>query len=136
MLAYIHHSFQRNAPYFASITPRIAQLSAGFCEVRLTKRRAVQNHIGTVHAIAMCSMAELAAGLAMQGGLPSTHRWIPKNMQVTYLKKAHTHLIASAQLPELLDLTEPLDIAVPVAVSNVLGEPVFSAVVTMRVSPK
>ena len=43
----------RRAPYFASVSPLIEELRPGRCEVRVRKRRAVHNHIGTVHAIAM-----------------------------------------------------------------------------------
>ena len=50
------------APYFGTISPRFAELQPGRARVSMRKRRAVQNHIGTVHAIAMCNLAELAAG--------------------------------------------------------------------------
>ncbi len=65
------------APYFASIAPRITALEPGRCEVRIRNRRAVRDHIGTVHAIAMCNMCELAAGLAIEVTLEPTLRWIP-----------------------------------------------------------
>lgn len=124
------------APYFSSIRPQIAALRQGYCEVHLTKRRAVQNHIGTVHAIAMCNMAELAAGVMTDASLPSTHRWIPKGMTVEYLKKAQTHLVAKAALERWPDLAVALDVPVSVDVLNTAGELVFKATVTMRVSPK
>ncbi len=41
------------APYFASIRPRFAALRPGYCEVHIKNRRAVLNHMGTVHAIAL-----------------------------------------------------------------------------------
>jgi len=43
------------APYFASIAPRIAVLEPGRCDVQFRNRRQVRNHLGTVHAIAMCN---------------------------------------------------------------------------------
>lgn len=46
------------APYFASVKLRFAALRPGYCEVHIKKHRAVLNHLGTVHAIAMCNMAE------------------------------------------------------------------------------
>jgi acyl-coenzyme A thioesterase PaaI-like protein len=124
------------APYFASISPHIVLLAPGQCHVQMHKRRAVQNHIGTVHAIAMCNMAELSAGLATEATVPVTHRWIPKSMQVNYLKKTQTNLIAKAQVSTLLDLSLAIDVPVRVEVSDLLEELVFSAVVTMRVSPQ
>jgi len=47
--------FARKAPYFASIGPRVTELRPNFCEVRFRKRRKVENHIGTVHVIAICN---------------------------------------------------------------------------------
>lgn len=87
------------APYFGSIAPRFERLEPGYCEVRISKRRAVQNHIGTVHAIAMCNMAELAAGTLTEVSIPTSYRWIPKGMTVDYVAKAETQLRAIATWP-------------------------------------
>jgi acyl-coenzyme A thioesterase PaaI-like protein len=125
------------APYFASISPRIQQLRQGYCEVHLRKRRAVHNHIGTVHAIAMCNMAELAAGVMVDASLPSALRWIPKGMTVEYLKKAQTNLVATAQLPaDFAWPTQASDVPVEVNVTDTAGVTVFRASIVMRVSPK
>ena len=70
------------APYFASISPRIALLEPGRCEAWIAHRRKVTNHIGTVHAIALCNLAEFAGGLMTDVSIPSSMRWIPKGMQV------------------------------------------------------
>lgn len=90
------------APYFRSIKPLILKLEPGHAEVRIKKQRSVLNHLGTVHAIAMCNMAELAGGMMTDVSVPTSHRWIPKGMTVEYLKKAQTDLraFASATLPE------------------------------------
>lgn len=63
----------------------------------MTKKRKVTNHLGTVHAIAMCNMCELSAGLVMEASLNPELRWIPKGMNVQYLKKAETSLKAVAK---------------------------------------
>lgn len=124
----------RKAPYFATIRPRFSRLEPGLCEVAMRKRRAVENHIGTVHAIAMCNLAELAGGLAMDATIPETHRWIPKGMTVVYLKVATTGLVASARctLPETLNDAE--DVVVPVDVRNAEDAVVFRALITMHLS--
>jgi acyl-coenzyme A thioesterase PaaI-like protein len=124
------------APYFASIQPRFITLKPGYCEVAIRKRRAVQNHIGTVHAIAMCNMAELAAGTMTDVSVPARSRWIPKGMTVEYLKKAQTDLTAIAQLPQLDAFAVTGDLLVPVEVKDTAGEIVFRATVTMWIAAK
>lgn len=84
------------APYFSSISPVFEELKPNYCEIKIKKQRAVLNHIRTVHAIAMCNMAELAGGTMTDATVPSSHRWIPKGMTVEYLKKANTDLVAIA----------------------------------------
>ena len=54
--------FSRKAPYFATITPTISELRPNFCEVKFKKRKGVENHIQTVHVIAICNALECAMG--------------------------------------------------------------------------
>jgi len=124
------------APYFASIRPRFEELRPSFCVVHLPKRRAVLNHLGTVHAIAMCNLAELAGGTMTDVSVPATHRWIPKGMTVEYLKKAETSLRGVAALQPIPEFGEAGPLLVTVHVSDAKGEIVFRAVITMWVSPK
>src|SRR5262245_3367229 len=76
------------APYFSSIRPTFTVLEQGRGEAVMKKRRAVLNHIGTVHAIAMANLCEVVAGTTLEMTLPETHRWIPKSMKINYLNKA------------------------------------------------
>ena len=122
------------APYFASIHPRIETLEPGRCVVRLRQRRRIQNHIGTVHAIAMCNAAELVAGTMTDVSIPAGSRWIPKGMTVEYLAKAKTDLRAVAD-GSGVDFSQPGDVVVPVEVFDEAGQKVFSARITMNVKP-
>lgn len=124
------------APYFGSIRPRFEALRPGYCEVHMNKRRAVLNHIGTVHAIAMCNMAELAGGVVTDVTIPATHRWIPKGMTVEYLKKARTSLRAIAELEPIPSLEGAVELPVTVKVLDTNDQTVFRAVITMWISPK
>ena len=124
------------APYFGSIYPRFEELRPGYCEVRIKKRWAVLNHIGTVHAIAMCNMAEIAGGIMTDVTIPTTHRWIPKGMTVEYLKKAATNLRAVAELKPIPAFGEAADLPVTVHVLDTNNQIVFRAVITMWVSPR
>lgn len=123
------------APYFASIRPRFTALRPGRCEVVMKKRRAVTNHLKSVHAIAMCNLAELAGGSLVEVSLPDHMRWIPKGMTVSYLKIARTDLRAVCEIP-LERLDQPGELPVEIRVLDTGGEAVFSAVITMHLSEK
>jgi len=120
------------APYFASISPQFVELRPGYAEVTFPKRREVLNHIGTVHAIALCNAAELAAGTMTDASIPSGCRWIPRGMTVEYLAKADGDIRAVAD-GSAIDWTQTGNIAVPVQ-AFVGDKPVFRAEITMYVS--
>lgn len=125
------------APYFSSISPFFERLETNYSEIKIKKHRAVLNHIGTVHAIAMCNMAELAGGTMTDVTVPSSHRWIPKGMTVEYLKKAETDLIAIATPVESnFQWNQGSDYLVNVEVKDTHNDLVFKAVITMWVSEK
>ena len=124
------------APYFGSIRPRFVELRPGHCEVRMRKRRAVLNHIGSVHAVAMCNMAELAGGTMTEVSIPATHRWIPKGMAVQYLKLARTDLVAVATPRAQMDWSVPGEFQVDIVVRDRQDETVFEALITMWVAPR
>lgn len=121
------------APYFASIAPRFVELRPGYAEVTFAKRREVLNHIGTVHAIALCNAAELVAGSMTDVSLPAGRRWIPRGMRVEYLAKAEGDVRAVAD-GSALDWNAEGDLEVPV-LAYVGEKPVFRAEITMYVSP-
>ncbi len=123
------------APYFGCIRPLFRHLEPGRAVVFMKKRRRVQNHIGTVHALAMGNLCELAAGLVMESSLSADTRWIPRGMNIEYLAKAHTDVEATAVVP-VQAWPEPTDVPVQVSVKNRLGEEVVRAVIRMYVSPQ
>lgn len=124
------------APYFGSIRPRIVALRPGFCEVQIKDRRAVHNHLGTVHAIAMCNMAELAGGMATEVTVPSDARWIPVGMNVEYLRKARGDLRAVGTLDPIPPHDQGVEVIATVEILDAADEAVMRAAITMKVSPK
>ncbi|KRB02612.1 hotdog fold domain-containing protein [Lysobacter sp. Root690] len=125
------------APYFASIRPRFESLEPGRCSATMPHRRAITNHLGTVHAIAMCNLAELTGGVMTDVSIPNSMRWIPVGMSVEYLKKAVGTMRAIATPgAEIVESDSGYDLPVNVEVTNPAGEPVFRAIIAMRVSPK
>ncbi|HAI58438.1 MAG TPA: DUF4442 domain-containing protein [Xanthomonadaceae bacterium] len=125
------------APYFGTIHPTITRLEPGRCEARIPHRRGMRNHIGSVHAIALCNLAELCAGVMTDASLPEGMRWIPKGMTVQYLKKAMGPQtgIATPSVP-LVSAAQGYDLPVQVDVRDAGGDVTFRAEVTMWLSPK
>jgi acyl-coenzyme A thioesterase PaaI-like protein len=125
------------APYFGSIAPRITALEPGRCEATIRDRRAVHNHLGTVHAIALCNLAELCGGVMTDASMPADMRWIPRGMTVSYLKKAKGTLrgVATPELP-IVSAPAGYDLPVNVDVFDGAGEKVFHARILMWLSPR
>lgn len=126
------------APYFRTIVPTVVSLEPGRGEARMPDWWGVHNHLGTVHAIACCNLAELIGGTTLDMSLPDTHRWIPKGMQVSYLAKARGTLTAVATVEELstLGADESREVVVPVDITDPAGTSVVRAEITMWVSPR
>lgn len=120
------------APYFGSIDPVLTKLEEGSAEVTLKNQKSVQNHLGTVHAIAMCNAAELVAGMTTTVSIPEKARWIPKGMTVAYLAKAKTDLKVIAEA-KTVDFSVEGDVVVPVAAYDEAGVKVFTADITMNI---
>ena len=91
------YAFARKAPYFRTVRPRFTVLEPHRAELVLPKRRAVHNHLGTVHAIAVCNGLEAAMGALAEATVPADKRWIPKGMTVAYTAKATSDVTCVAE---------------------------------------
>ena len=101
-------AFSRKAPYFATIRPRFTELRPNHAELVIPKRRRVHNHLGTVHAIALCNGLEAAMGALAEATIPADKRWIPKGMTVAYTAKATSDITCIAETdPEQWTSEEP-----------------------------
>ncbi len=120
------------APYFSTIHPELTELRPDRAEARVPFRQEITNHLGSIHAIALCNAAEFVGGLMTDASIPSGARWIPKGMAVEYLAKAKGDVLAVADGSQV-DWTTAGDKEVAVAVTDADGQLVFTARITMNV---
>ncbi len=129
-------AFAQAAPYFASIRPRFTIMEPNHAELVIKKRRGVQNHIGTVHAIALCNGLEAAMGALAEASIPADKRWIPKGMDISYTAKATTDITCIAETdPEQWAGDNP-DLHVRVKGVRTDGTVVIEGVIKLWVTPK
>jgi acyl-coenzyme A thioesterase PaaI-like protein len=110
-------AFAQKAPYFATVRPRFTVLEPDHVELVIAKRRGVHNHLGTVHAIALCNGLEAAMGALAEASIPTDRRWIPKGMEVAYTAKATSDITCVAETDRAQwtgDVGDGVDVAVRV----------------------
>lgn len=134
-------AFSQVAPYFWSIRPRFTVIEPHHAEVVVPKRRGVKNHLGTVHAIALCNGLEAAMGVLAEATIPADKRWIPKGMEVAYTAKATSDITCHADTDPVQWSDEALPDAggeVPVRVKGVRddGTVVIEGVIRLWVTPR
>lgn len=124
----------RTVPYSGSTNPRILELEPGHVRIAIADRRAVRNHLNSVHAIALANVAELASGLAMTTALPDTVRGIVVRFSMVYFKKARGTLVAESRcvVPDVPREAEHDFVA---DVRDAAGDVVAQATVTWRLGP-
>ena len=86
------------APYTGSIKPHVRTLEPGHAVVEIRDTRAVRNHLGSIHAIALANIGEATTGMAMTAGLVDGARVILKRLSIDYLIKARGTLTAECRV--------------------------------------
>jgi len=125
----------RKAPYFGTIRPHVRALEPFHAEVVLPKRRAVENHIGTVHVIAAVNGLEAAMGLLAEASCPRGMRWIPKGMELSYVAKATSDLLCVAD-SDPADWEQTGDVPVRVRSIRTDGTVTIEGTITVYLSEK
>jgi uncharacterized protein (TIGR00369 family) len=124
----------RTAPYSGTIGARIETLEPGRAIVTMRDRKAVRNHLRSVHAAALMNLIELSGSLAVIASLRPDTRMIPVRVETDFVKKARGPLEAEARF-ELPSTTGPTEAPATVSVRDVEGDEVARGRVIVRIGP-
>ena len=127
--------FGRMVPYSGSVKPLILELAPGKARVAMQDRRAIRNHLNSIHAIALMNIAEMATGLAFAYGMPANARSIITGLSIEYLKKARGPLVSECDFA-LPDFSERGEHLVEVLIKDKEGDVVAKAQAKWLVGPK
>src|SRR5690606_20224319 len=107
-------------------------LEPGYAKVQLDERRAIRNHLNSIHAIALANLGELTGNLALVSALPDDARFIVTKLAIEYKKKARGRIIAECrcQPPES---SERREYELEVALRDKVGAEVARVVLTTLV---
>lgn len=119
-------------PYTGSIGAEVLTLEPGYAKVQLEERRAVRNHLGSVHAIALANLGELTGNLAIACALPDNGRFIVTKLAIEYKKKARGRIIAECRC-EPPTSSERREYELHVALRDTSGADVATVVLTTLV---
>ena len=125
----------RAAPYTGSIDARITVLRPGYCEAVMHDKKAVRNHLDSVHAIALANLAEMCGNTALAYSLPDDARFIVSGMVIEYKKKARGTITAMSEVPIPRTSTRA-HYEVPVSLRDTSGEEVCHVTIHSLVGPK
>jgi len=101
-------------PYTGALKAKIVDLQKGYARIELNDRKAIRNHLNSIHAIALTNLGEFASGMALISLFSSNMRGIPVQIKINFIKKARGKLIAvcETQLPVFNDETEHTVVAI------------------------
>jgi len=126
----------RAVPYSGALKPRVLEIEPGRARIQLRDRHGIRNHLGSVHAVALANLGELASGLAMTAALSADLRAIVTHLEIDYLKKARGVLVAVGSASPPMSVTEPVDVLATADIEDSTGDRVAQLRVTWRVSPR
>ena len=88
---------KRMIPYTGSVAPTVELLEPGHARISIKQKRRLEQHLGSIHAIALLNVAEFASGAAMSTALPSEYRGIVTKISMEYFKKARGKITAESR---------------------------------------
>lgn len=121
-------------PYSGSIGATVQELEPGHCRVTIKDRRALRNHLRSVHAVALVNAGEMTSGLAMTLALAPDIRGIVTSIAADYLKKARGRLVATARVTVPPVGSVPVDHRVETIIADQSGDVVCRVTTVWRLA--
>ncbi|NNH00167.1 DUF4442 domain-containing protein [Acinetobacter sp. ANC 5414] len=119
-------AFGRVVPMVGSANIRYLEVSHAKVVVKIENHRAVQNHIGQVHACAMALIAETATGFVTGMNVPDSCIMLIKSLKIDFKRPTKGAMTATAALTDdqqkLMQSTEKGETLVSVHVTDESGE--------------
>ena len=104
----------------------IKEITNNKTQLVLANKKAVQNHIGGIHAIAAAVLAESATGIVFGMNVPDSKLPLLKSMQVSYQRRMQGSLSAVARLSDeqisLIAQDEKGSFFIPVIIEDESGQ--------------
>lgn len=123
-------------PYLPPHRIVVAEEDGGTIIARMPFRREITNYVGSVHAGALFTLAETAAGVAATAVVPDGRAFVLlRSVTVRYTRRAQSDLMATARVAAEgaaksrvdFDAEGRADSLVPVTITDADGAPVFEA---------
>lgn len=119
-------AFGRIVPMVGTAKIRYDVVSASSVTVRLANHKAMQNHIGQVHACAMALLAETATGFVTAMNVPDSSIVLIKSLKLEFKRPTKGAMTAIATLTaeqqQLMQTTDKGETLVAVSVTDESGE--------------
>ncbi len=119
-------TFGRIVPMVGSAKLRYVELSPAKVVVKIANHKAMQNHIGQVHACAMALLAETATGFVTAMNVPDSAVVLIKSLKVDFKRPTKGALTAVATLTaeqqQLMQSSDKGETLVQVTVTDESGE--------------
>lgn len=119
-------AFGRIVPMVGTAKIRYLEVSASQVTVSLANHKAMQNHIGQLHACAMALLAETATGFVTAMNVPDSAIVLIKSMKADFKRPSKGAITATATLTaeqqKLMQSTEKGETLVSVTLQDESGE--------------
>lgn len=123
-------------PYAGTLKADVLEMAEGSAVVTMPDRRAVRNHLHSIHALALANLGELTANLALLTLCPPRGRFIVTRLEVDYLKKARGELTCTCDVPSDLPWETIESTAATAYLRNAEGDTVTRVTVYWKLDVK